>query len=248
MDKNTRACVDRIVQSEALRPPQYSSEAMRRLEEQRQRGGNLEIFTLAAKIWPKRTLHVLFLEGDPQIQKKVQYYASDWTNYARLKLEFVSDKSPADIRISFKVGEGSWSYIGTDALSIEDPKEPTMNYGWLSPTTPDEEYSRVVKHEFGHALGCPHEHQHPQGGIKWNEQAVIRDLSGPPNFWDERTIRHNLFGTYDHSISIYSEFDPKSIMLYSIPAEWTIDRKPVGDRNNDLSELDKKYMKEYFYP
>ena len=36
-----------------------------------------------------------------------------------------------------------------------------MNYGWLEPDTELREYQRVVRHEFGHALGMIHEHQNP---------------------------------------------------------------------------------------
>ena len=50
---------------------------------------------------------------------------------------------------------GSWSAVGTDAL-IEryfPPYQPTMNFGWLKDDTDDQEYERVVVHEFGHVLG-----------------------------------------------------------------------------------------------
>jgi photosystem II stability/assembly factor-like uncharacterized protein len=36
-------------------------------------------------------------------------------------VEKVAISSPDDIRISFDEESGSWSYVGTDALSIEDP-------------------------------------------------------------------------------------------------------------------------------
>ena len=71
-----------------------------------------------------------------------------------------------------------------------------MNYGWLTPTSDDDELRRVVLHEFGHALGLIHEHQNPEGGIQWNEPAVKADLSGPPNNWDDETIRHNVLDHY----------------------------------------------------
>jgi serralysin len=49
-----------------------------------------------------------------------------------------------------------------------------MNYRWLTPGTLNDEYSCVVLHEFGHALGCPHEHQHPEYDIDWNREMCMR--------------------------------------------------------------------------
>lgn len=59
---------------------------------------------------------------------------------------------------------GSWSYIGTDAITI--PVESfTMNFGFMDQPT--------VMHEFGHALGLIHEHQSPfKGGFEWNKKEV----------------------------------------------------------------------------
>ncbi|MEZ4728379.1 MAG: hypothetical protein R3E79_14700 [Caldilineaceae bacterium] len=37
---------------------------------------------------------------------------------------------------------GSWSYIGTDALGVP-ANEPTMNLGWLTRGTPNDEVQRV---------------------------------------------------------------------------------------------------------
>src|SRR5262245_62976665 len=120
---------------------------------------------LTGKKWKNgRTLRVHFMEGSQIVQAKVKEQALKWMDFANIAFQFVNDPS-AEIRIAFK-DDGSWSYLGTDALTIPK-KEHTMNFGWLEDNTDAAEYSRVVKHEFGHALGCIHEHQHPQAGIPW---------------------------------------------------------------------------------
>jgi hypothetical protein len=59
------------------------------------------------------------------------------------------------VRISL-AGQGYWSYLGTDILSIPRNR-PTMNLQGFNINTPDSEFRRVVRHETGHTLGFPHE-------------------------------------------------------------------------------------------
>jgi len=191
-------------------------------------------------LWkPGRMLRVRFLDGDPVVQSKVVEAARTWEQYANIKFSFGGDPQ-AEIRIAFQPDAGSWSYLGTDALGIPADKA-TMNLGWLTPTTPNEEYSRVVLHEFGHALGCIHEHQHPTNGIPWNKPAVYRVYAGPPNYWDKNKVDFNLFRKYTVDQTQYSEFDRHSIMLYSIPKELTDGIFEVGS-NWALSDLDRQYI------
>ena len=133
--------------------------------------GDLRLALTKGKKWAiGKTLKVRFLDGDPRIQQKVEQVAKQWSAHANIHFDF-GNHPDAEIRITFTL-PGSWSYIGTDALLIDDP-QPTMNYGWLTPTTPDNEYNRVVLHEFGHAIGCIHEHQNPADGIPWDREAVL---------------------------------------------------------------------------
>ncbi|HTV01480.1 MAG TPA: hypothetical protein VMF13_13105 [Luteitalea sp.] len=202
--------------------------------------GNTKAALLKAAAWPEgSTIKVAFMDGKPGLQKKVRECAKRWTaaGLANLTLDFVTDPNKADIRIAFKSGDGSWSYVGTDCLGI--PKtEPTMNYGWLTETSPQTEIDEVVLHEFGHALGLIHEHQNPLGGIKWNKAAVTADLSGPPNNWDPATIEHNIFKKYEPGAVEATKVDKKSIMMYPIPAAWTLDGFSAGF-NTGLSDDDK---------
>jgi len=242
MDKSTRVCIDKIIGQSP--PPYVASQEM----QTRLRGFDepLRAAIVWQKKWPAgRPLTVRFLEGDPNIQNKVKEMAMDWTNYGNVKFQFVNDKQDADIQIAFQQGAGSWSYIGTDANTI-DPGEPTMNFRWFDADTPDKELSRTTKHEFGHALGLIHEHQNPADGIKWNKEAVYKELSGPPNNWPRDTIDHNMFQRYSKTITQYTDVDPQSVMMYFIPAEWTIDHKSYGENVFDLSDTDRKFIKDQY--
>jgi serralysin len=245
MNRSPRVCIDRVFGSSE--PIQYSVSGETHKKFSRfQEDLGLSLAIVRQKMWkPGKSLRIRFLEGDPEIQNKVKEKAMDWTKYANIKFTFVPDDNEAEIQIAFQQGAGSWSAIGTDA-STANPGEATMNFGWLDANTEDKEYSRVVKHEFGHALGLIHEHQNPAGGINWNKDAVYEALSGPPNNWDRQTIDHNMFDRYNKNITNYTATDPNSIMMYYIPADWTLDSKSYGENVFDIDDTDKKFIKEWY--
>lgn len=191
---------------------------------------------------PGTQVRVRFLEGDPGLQQRVAKVAQEWTGpqMANVSLKFAYD-GDADVRVAFEQGNGSWSYLGTMCQQIR-AGEPTMNYGWLTPDSDDDELRRVVLHEFGHAFGLIHEHQNPNRPIAWNRAAVIADASGPPNYWDEATIENNIFKRYDPAEISGTRVDPQSIMMYPIPASWTTDGFSAG-LNREMSETDKEFIR-----
>lgn len=190
---------------------------------------------------PGEVITVRFLGGTPALQRRVRDVAKEWEQYANLTFNFV-DAGPAEIRIAFIAGNGSWSYIGTDCRHIP-ADQPTMNYGWLTDQSSDDELRRVVLHEFGHAIGMIHEHQNPTGGIRWNRAAVIHDLSRPPNSWKPETIENNMFRQYSDVSATH--VDATSIMMYPIPKSWTEDGFSAG-LNASLSASDKQKTSEVY--
>lgn len=206
-----------------------------------------EMALVSEKIWGNgKKLRVYFFPGDPFVQEKVKQYARVWEEFANISFEFTDDIN-AEIRVSFEPDGTSWSAIGKDALKVEwFPKdEPTMNYGWLTPDSEEVEFSRVIVHEFGHALGCIHEHQNPTdtNRIPWDEQAVYDYYA--KQGWSKEKVDHNIFRKYAQNITRYTDFDDKSIMLYAIPNELTIGDYEVG-WNTKLSEVDKYFIGEMY--
>jgi serralysin len=200
----------------------------------------------SARWEPEDIISVSFLDGDEEVIQKVIRYAQEWTvpGLANVIFDFRRNTTDTLIRISFQYA-GSWSVLGTTCRQITDRTEPTMNYGWLKPTTPDDEVRRVVLHEFGHALGLIHEHQNPKGAIQWERDKVIEDLSGPPNRWTVDQIEFNMFKPYELAEVRATPVDRDSIMMYPIPARWTTNGFSAA-LNTDLSADDRRLIREAY--
>ncbi len=202
-------------------------------------------FQLAAaidKTWGKRQLRVRFLSGDTQIRTKVAEIAKKWEEHCDVNFKFV-DSGVSDVRVNIDASGRSWSNLGTDALLVA-ANSPTMNFGWLTQSSSDTEYNRVVLHEFGHALGLIHEHRSPAANIPWNKP-VVRDYYITELGWTAQEVERNIFDSADVSTTNFSDFDPQSIMLYSIPNEHTIGNFSVG-WNTVLSSRDKSFVGEVY--
>lgn len=199
---------------------------------------------ISSKKWPKGSvITVRLYGGTTKVREKVTQYAKEWSNYANITFKFVTTGT-AQIRVNFIKDAGSYSYLGTDALSIAANKE-TMNFGWFDDNTSDAEFSRTTIHEFGHALGMIHEHQHPNAAIPWDTQAVYAYYAGYPNYWTQTDVDNNLFAKYSTAQTQFSAYDPQSIMHYSVSSALTTNGFSVGN-NSVLSATDKVFIAQVY--
>lgn len=221
---------------------------------------------LVSTLWnPGQTITIDFIGNyaDPWKRAWVEKVVAEMVQpYVNLVLLFGNYGDSADIRITFD-HEGAYSRLGTQSTWFKgDANQPeSMNFGWLdeprsgSFTWKGVSYNfpgcgdrcsvntngSVIIHEFGHALGMVHEHQNPEGGIEWNEAAVLSYFSGGPNYWSDKQIRDNVLDKYSSNLLNASTYDPQSIMLYAFPASLTLNG--VGTTANSImSPTDIEWM------
>jgi hypothetical protein len=205
--------------------------------------GYLEAVIGVADKWPDgHTLRVYFFPSVSRtMRKRCLERMREWSQYANIKFAETDNIDESDIRVTFEKG-GSWSYLGTQAKLL--PKKPTMNFGWLTESTDDKEFNRVVLHETGHALGLKHEHQHPTNDIPWDRDAAIKYYGRQG--WTAEMVEQQVLARTDPQGTQFTEYDPNSIMEYPIPKELVTDPRYAVGWNTALSATDKKFIGEQY--
>jgi hypothetical protein len=192
-----------------------------------------------AKRWsPGATIRVAFLDGTAEQKAAVRRHAATWSQYAAIAFAFDSDPATAEVRVAFPGDYGDyWSAIGTDCKDRTSFPAETVHLAF-PPGTADDEYRRVIVHEFGHVLGFVHEHQSPAETIPWNRPAVYA-WYGQTQGWSPQMIDQQvLMPLSSLDIRDFSPWDKGSIMEYPIPAELVTDPSYAVGWNSTLSPTD----------
>ena len=189
--------------------------------------------------------------GSEALKSQVRKAFEQWAALGiGLKFEEVQERGQAQLRIGFLADDGHWSYVGREVLN-QGADDRTLN---LDPGDGIEggQYGiDVASHEIGHSLGFPHEHQNPNAGIVWNEEAVYAALAAPPNRWDREKTFYNIIRKLPASEVEGSTWDPDSVMHYPFgpgliqePPEYRAGLEPAGG----ISPRDKEWVKKFYPP
>ena len=222
------------------------------------------------------TISVKFMGNSSKtLRDMVMRYAKEWEQHANIKFNFVGDNATGtNMRIKVGEGLGHNSQVGINCNTVPQDVQ-TMNLDTIAfldydyyiaemkkknikPNMQDlrkmlaagdvkwnyKEIRGTVLHEFGHALGLLHEQSYP-GAIKWNKDTVYKYYQKTQG-WDKSKIDFNVLQASNQFYTNGTQYDPKSIMHYSVEAWQTLDGYSLP-ANFDLSQSDKDNIAA-FYP
>lgn len=193
------------------------------------------------KTWPNKSIIIVtFNDGTPEIKAEVERFSKEWTKFANVNFVFYSTpkqlpkNKAADIIITFNTKVNT-SAIGTDS-KIASVTESSMNLSILSNKFIHQRRGLIL-HEFGHALGLEHEHQHKDRTLAFDETKAIGLCRSQLGF-DEPACKMFILETFKDKDIYFSKYDPFSIMHYTLHPDFYKSKVDM-DENMSLSLTDK---------
>lgn len=183
------------------------------------------IAVMTSKYWGQkgRDFGVSFIDNPTQAcRNKIIAHMNAWNERCNVSFR---ESAQGEIRIA-RGNSGYWSYLGTDVLSIPSG-QPTMNLQGFTERTPDSEYRRVVRHETGHTLGCPHEHMRRAIVELLDRAKTIAYFSQTQGWSAATTVQQVLTPVEESSLLGSPTTDQDSVMCYQLPASITKTGKPI---------------------
>jgi hypothetical protein len=199
----------------------------------------MQISVLTSKFWgpTPRRLTVSFMDAPSvALRNRILSHMNAWS--ARIGISFAFTQGVGQVRISL-VPDGHWSYLGTDVLLIPTNRA-TMNLQGFSLNTSEAEYKRVVRHETGHTLGCPHEHM---------RKAIVDRIDRDKAYtyfwqtqrWDEATVDQQVLTPLGEASIMGTPADQTSIMSYQLPGSIMKNGQAVSG-GADINATDYAFM------
>jgi hypothetical protein len=186
------------------------------------------IAVLTTKYWGAAgvSLSVSFMDGPSKaLRDRILRHMNAWGKKANVRFRFTA--SQGQVRIARVPGDGYWSYVGTDILSIPLHR-PTLNLESFTMNTPESEFRRVVRHEAGHTLGYPHEHMRKALVNLIDRKKAIQHFRATQGWTEAEVIRQVLTPLEEVSLIATGKADPNSIMCYQIPGFLTKSGDPIA--------------------
>jgi hypothetical protein len=198
------------------------------------------IAVMSHKYWGADGADLTFGFMEPtqaDFRNRISDHFNSWGKFCQVKASWT--QTDPQIRIT-REGDGYWSYVGVDILSIPKNK-PTMCLADFTMKTSEAEWKRVVRHEFGHTLGCPHEHMRVALVSRLDEGKTIAFFLRNQGWSPQTTRQQVLTPLSEASIRGSVGADDTSIMCYQLPGTITKDGKPIPG-GLDFSEIDMSFM------
>lgn len=230
-----------------------------------------QLFNMNKRWTPGTSVRVAFNGGNSTLHKKIVDVANEWTKYGNLKFDFGYNSTTktyrtwtnsdteyhAEIRIAFDL-PGYWSAIGTDSVNPRffGANKRSMNLGGFLQPNLHHTWATTVLHEFGHALGFSHEHQHERckHEIRWergpNGEPSVYDVFLQWQGWSKNQVDMNLKTFVAGRGDIIAPHERESIMHYSMPPDIFINgkRSPCYVQFNQVLSLGDKAGMARGYP